>query len=60
MERKEAIEKGLPRYFTGRPCKHGHLGERDTISAACLTCVKLAGNAAKERARETIKAAQGA
>ncbi len=38
ITRKEAIEQGLPRYFTGIPCKHGHVCERTTGSAQCLQC----------------------
>lgn len=28
--REEAIQKGLKRYFTGIPCKNGHISERNT------------------------------
>lgn len=38
ITRKEAKEKGLPRYFTGKPCKHGHVAERITGSAQCTGC----------------------
>lgn len=27
-EKRLAVIAGLDRYFTGRPCKHGHLAER--------------------------------
>jgi hypothetical protein len=27
------------RYFTGKPCKHGHIAERYTASHACVVCV---------------------
>src|SRR5574337_768092 len=33
-----AQEQGLTRYYTGKPCKHGHLAERYTSSAACVEC----------------------
>lgn len=36
ISRKEALAKGLKRYFTGKPCKHGHISER-TISG-CVEC----------------------
>lgn len=36
--RKEAKELGLTRYFTGHPCKHGHVAERDVINATCVEC----------------------
>lgn len=35
---KQAKEQGLVRYFTGEPCKRGHLVERLVSTRACLTC----------------------
>ena len=35
--RKEAHAAGLTRYFTGRPCKHGHIAER-RVSDGCVVC----------------------
>lgn len=40
VSRKEALEKGLKRYFTGKSCKHGHASER-SINGKCLACVKI-------------------
>ena len=37
VTRKEAKERGLPRYFTGKPCKYGHVCERYT-AGRCVTC----------------------
>ncbi|MEX3914840.1 hypothetical protein AB4Y43_01145 [Paraburkholderia sp. BR10872] len=39
----EARARGLPRYFTGKPCKHGHISERFVGDTHCVTC-KLARN----------------
>lgn len=36
--RREALAKGLPRFFTGYPCSRGHLEERDTKTGKCLAC----------------------
>lgn len=36
--RKQAAEAGEPKYFTGRPCIHGHLGPRYTASGICCAC----------------------
>jgi hypothetical protein len=36
--RSEAIEKGLARYFTGKPCVNGHISERLSASAKCIEC----------------------
>lgn len=38
VTRKQAIERGLLRYFTGEACKRGHVGERYTLNAACVEC----------------------
>jgi hypothetical protein len=34
----QARERGLVRYFTGLPCKHGHVAERRTATSVCLEC----------------------
>jgi hypothetical protein len=36
--RSVAREQGLDRYFTGRPCKHGHTSVRYTLSGNCASC----------------------
>ena len=41
ISRKEALEQGLKRYFTGKTCKHGHVSER-YIKGSCCECSKLA------------------
>jgi len=38
VSRSVALAQGLKRYFTGRPCKQGHVDERHTSSGTCLTC----------------------
>jgi hypothetical protein len=38
VSRKEAIESGLQRYFTGKSCKQGHICERRVSSCECLEC----------------------
>lgn len=38
IARKEAKERGLKRYFTGKPCKHGHVSERDVSDRSCVEC----------------------
>jgi len=40
IRRKDAIAQGLVRYFTGKPCKHGHVVERHTVDGQCLECGK--------------------
>lgn len=36
--RQEARTLNLDRYFTGRPCKRGHVDERYTSKATCVGC----------------------
>lgn len=38
ISRGEARQKGLKRYFTGEPCKHGHVAERYTAGNGCVMC----------------------
>lgn len=52
IPRKVAIERGLPRYFTGKPCSNGHLLERWAISKKCPQCqrdIQRAANATPEK-----------
>ena len=39
--RSEAKANGLDRYFTGKPCKHGHVDLRDTKSGNCVECCRM-------------------
>lgn len=41
IERKAAKIAGLIHYFTGRPCKHGHIARRQTSDGACLVCKSI-------------------
>ena len=38
--REEAKKTGSKYYFTGQPCKHGHIAARKT-KGACLECLKV-------------------
>jgi hypothetical protein len=38
ITKKDALTQGLKRYFTGVPCKRGHVSERMVSSAICLDC----------------------
>lgn len=40
--RKEALTKGLKRYYTGKPCKRGHVAER-FINGPCVECNRQHG-----------------
>lgn len=50
VSRKQAIERGLPRYFTGKPCKHGHVSERQCPTGTCITCQRLYDKSEERRA----------
>lgn len=51
VTRQEAIEQGLLRYFTGKPCLHGHVCERYCNSGGCFEC----GAAARNKFRNAVK-----
>lgn len=38
ISRSEAQAKGLKHYFTGEPCKHGHVSVRTVSSNTCRAC----------------------
>ena len=40
--RQDAISQGKSVYFTGKPCKNGHIDQRYTSSGGCLECFRLA------------------
>ena len=54
--RDEARALGLKRYFTGKPCKHGHVAER-YAGGPCVECIREQRRewraANLEKARET-------
>lgn len=49
ISRKEAKTAGLTRYFTGVPCKRGHLDERLVSRSVCAECHRLVCRASKNR-----------
>jgi len=51
INRKEAKQKGLKRYFTGKPCKYGHLAERFVSTSTCVTCSQEKAAATKRENR---------
>lgn len=40
VTRAEAKAAGLTRYFTGKPCPHGHICERWTSATGCVECAR--------------------
>ena len=41
VSRAEAKAAGLKRYFTGEPCKHGHVAERFVSNWDCAQCLHV-------------------
>ena len=37
----EALRQGVTYYFTGKPCRHGHLSERFATNRNCRECLRL-------------------
>jgi len=42
ISRDLAHERGLKRFYTGVPCKHGHYAERYVVNGGCTLCVNRA------------------
>lgn len=38
--RQQALASGLLRYFTGKPCPHGHVAERYVSTMQCVECAR--------------------
>jgi hypothetical protein len=55
VTRQQAIDAKLPRYFTGKPCKFGHLDERYALNRNCVACAVKASKAHYEANTETIR-----
>ena len=52
--RAEAKAQGAAYYFTGEPCKHGHIAPRKT-KGACVECLKLEWQRAADTRAEYFK-----
>ena len=50
ISRKQAKEQGLAYYFTGKPCKHGHVSVRQTSKGVCEECHRLHRTSERTRA----------
>lgn len=61
-DRQAALDEGRVRYFTGRPCVHGHVCERTTSDRGCIMCsnkkVKLRYWSDPERFRSEARASR--
>ena len=52
--RAEAKASGATHYFTGEPCKHGHIAPRKT-KGACVECLKMEWQKAAETRAEYFR-----
>jgi len=41
VSRQQALVQKLTRYFTGLPCKHGHVAEKRTSNRTCIECLNI-------------------
>ena len=55
---REAFDKGLTRYFTGKECKKGHIAQRMISNGSCVECLKR--ETAYRRTKEWRKEHPGA
>lgn len=58
ISRADAIALGFVTYFTGKPCKNGHIAKRRIDSCGCETCSKI--NVKKHAQTEKCKLAKRA
>lgn len=54
--RAEAKASGSKWYFTGKPCKHGHVAKRSTIDGCCVECRKIKIDKWREKNPEKVQA----
>lgn len=47
--RKEALERGTKYYYTGKPCKRGHLAKRRKTTRVCIKCAGIASTEYRRR-----------
>jgi hypothetical protein len=55
ISRETAIDRGLTRYFTGKPCKRDHICERYISGAQCVECQREAQPDRKRRYDQSPK-----
>lgn len=55
ITRDEAIARHLTRYFTGDPCKHGHVAQKTVKDRSCVECSRLRTKAHREKDPEKAR-----
>lgn len=51
--REEAKKLGQTWYFTGKPCKHGHIAKRNMVDRSCSRCKSVSRAARRKYLRQT-------
>lgn len=54
--RADALASGAPHYFTGRPCKHGHIANRITQNGSCIVCARNTVDRYQAENRDLLRA----
>lgn len=52
ISRKEAVDRGLKFYFTGKPCVRGHISNRYTAKSYCLECSRESAIESQKRNKQ--------
>lgn len=55
ISQKEASNQGLLYYFTGKPCKHGHISYRMVKGGVCRECKNILGKKNREINKDYMK-----
>jgi len=55
LTKEEARKIGSKRYFTGIPCKRGHVVERTTGDGSCVECTRLRSQAIRDSDPESAR-----
>lgn len=55
ISKSEAVLLGLKKYFTGKPCKQGHISEKYTNKSTCVECLRLSSALRIDKKRESDK-----
>lgn len=58
ISRQEAIKRGLRHYFTGRPCKRGHIEPRFVSIRTCMGCERESSAKYKHENAERLRQAR--
>ena len=54
IPRADARRSGMTKYFTGNPCKHGHIVPRYTANGLCVTCAVRVNLKSRSKRRSEI------